>query len=135
VGNRVVNVEQIELIEFRYLGHTRGESQVIRRKLEERIVGNGDLMIKNTAIAAGQPERLRIGDEMDFVPQGGQLNAELSGHHARTAVGGITGDADAHVAFFILWRECRYDHKMADRPFYGQIPKVVDSQVAQKMRK
>jgi hypothetical protein len=30
---------------------------------------------------------------------------------------------------------CRDDHKLADRPIYGVIPKVVDSQMLQKMRK
>jgi hypothetical protein len=37
------------------------------------------------------------------------------------------------MTFFAL--VCRDDHKLAERPFYGGIPKVVDSQNLQKMRK
>ena len=33
--------------------------------------------------------------------------------------------------WLFLQRECRDDHKMANRPFYGCIPKVVDSHMVQ----
>ena len=36
---------------------------------------------------------------MDLVAEGGEFDAEFRGHNARTAVGGVTGDADAHGVF------------------------------------
>jgi hypothetical protein len=33
------------------------------------------------------------------VAAGGEFHAELSGDDARAAVGGIAGDADAHISF------------------------------------
>ena len=39
---------------------------------------------------------------MHLVAQRGQLDAQLRGHHARAAVGGIAGNANAHD-FLVLW--------------------------------
>src|SRR5205807_1440567 len=47
-----------------------------------------------------QPDRLRIGDEMDLVPSLRELDAKLSGHNAAAAVRRITGDTDLHEGLF-----------------------------------
>jgi hypothetical protein len=41
----------------------------------------------------------------------------------------------AKIWSFRHWGVRRDEHKMAERPFYGWIPKVVDSQNLQRMRK
>ena len=37
VWNRVVNVQQVEVVEFSHLGHPGGEGEVVRRVVEQRI--------------------------------------------------------------------------------------------------
>ena len=92
-----MHVQQIQRIQLGDLGHPRGQRQVVGRKLEERVTGDRNLVVGDAVIAPAQPEGLRIGDEVHLVAQRGQLDAQLRGHHARTAVGGITGNADAHI--------------------------------------
>ena len=50
----------------------------------------------DAALAAGEAERLGVGDEVDLMATGGELDAELGGDDAGAAVGGIAGDADVH---------------------------------------
>ncbi len=96
VRDGVVNVEEIERVELGDLGHAGGEGEVVGRVLEERVVGDGDLVEVDVGFAAGEAEGLRIGDEVDLVAAGGEFDAELGGDDAAAAVGGITGDADLH---------------------------------------
>ncbi len=96
VGNGVVHVEKIELVELRDLGHAAGEGEVVRRVLEERVVGDGDFVEEDAVLTAGEAEGLLVGDEVDLVAAGGKLNAELCGDDAGAAVGGVAGDADFH---------------------------------------
>ena len=94
VRNGVVDVQQIERVELRDLGHARGQRQVVGRMLEERVVVDIHLVEEDVGFAAAQPERQRRGDEVDLVAARRQLNAKLRGNHARAAIGGVTGDAD-----------------------------------------
>ena len=83
-----MHVQQIQRIQLGDLGHPRGQRQIIGRELEERVTGDGNLVIEDAVVAPAQPEGLRIGDEVHLVAQRGKLDAQLRGHHARTAVGG-----------------------------------------------
>ena len=99
VRNRVVHVQQIERVVLRHFGHARGQRQIVRRKLEERVTGDGNLVIEDAVVAPAQAEWLRVGDEVDLVAESGQLDAQLRGDNAGASVGGITRDPDAHDAF------------------------------------
>jgi hypothetical protein len=98
VRDCVVDVEEIEIIELGDFRHSRGEGEIVGGEFEERVIGDGNLVIEDAVVAAGEAKGLRVGDEMDFVALGGELDSELSGDDAGAAVGGIAGDADAHGA-------------------------------------
>src|SRR5665213_2566674 len=105
MGNCVMDVEQIELIELGHLGHARGEGEIVRGELEKRIAGDGDLVIEDALFATVEAEWLRIGDEVDLVAERRQFDAQLGCYNARSTVGGVTRDADAHRVFLDLF--CR----------------------------
>ena len=71
VRDGVVDVEQVELVELGDLSHARGQGQVVGGKLEERIIGDGDLVIEDAVVAAVEAKGLRVGDEVDLVAEGG----------------------------------------------------------------
>ena len=91
-----MHVKQVQFVQLRHLGHARGQRQVVGRKLEQRIARDRNLVIDDAVVPPAQPKGLRIRNEVDFVAPRGQFDAQLRGHHARTAVGGITSNADAH---------------------------------------
>ena len=101
--NGVVNVEKIERIELRDLGHARRQGQIVGRMLEERVVRDGDLVKMDIGLAARESERLRVSDEVDVVAARGEFNAEFGSDDSAAAVGGITGDADLHRSLSWPW--------------------------------
>jgi hypothetical protein len=94
VGDRVVNVEEIEGVELGDLGHAGGEGEVVGRVFEEGIVRGRDFVEVDVGFAAGEAEGLGVGDEVDVVATGGEFDAQLGGDDAGAAVGGVAGDAD-----------------------------------------
>jgi hypothetical protein len=50
-------------------------------------------MIKNLRMLRIEPDRRLIGDEMDFVASGSELNSQLCADHATATVSWITGDS------------------------------------------
>ena len=96
VGNGVVDVKQVELVIFGHFRHACGQGQIVGRVFEEGVIGDRHLVIENTFFAPGEPERLRIGDEVHLVAARRELNAEFRRDHATAAVGRITRDADFH---------------------------------------
>jgi len=92
----VVDVEEVELVIGGDFGHARGEGEVVGRVFEERVVGDGDFVKLDVLLAAAEAEGLRVGDEVDLVASGGELDAELGGDDSAAAVGGIAGDSDLH---------------------------------------
>src|ERR1700722_9273686 len=95
-------MQQIERIVLGHFCHARREREIVRRKLEERVVRDRNLVIKDALIAAVQAEWLRIRDEMDFVAESRELNAELGSDNARSAVGWKGSDSYAHEPFLIF---------------------------------
>ena len=94
--NRVVDVQQIEIVAGRDLGHARRQRQAVRRILKQRICRNFNFVIMNSREAGIEANGIRVSDEMNLVAARRQFQAELGGDNAAAAVGGITGDADLH---------------------------------------
>ena len=101
VGDGIVHVEQIKLVEISHFRHARGQRQIVGRELEQRVVGDRNLVIEDAAVAPIQPEGLRVGDEVHLMAEGSQLDAEFGGDNTRAAVGGITRDADTHMDILV----------------------------------
>ena len=96
VRDGVVHVQQVELVALGDFGHARGEREAVGRVLEERVVGDFDLVIVDARGIGIEADRIGVGDEVDLVAAGGQFQAEFGGDDAAAAVGGIAGDADVH---------------------------------------
>ena len=74
--NGVVHVQQIEIVNLGDLGHARRQRQIVRRIFEQRITRDLNLVIVNVGLRLGQPDGLRIGDEVDFMAALRQLQSQ-----------------------------------------------------------
>ena len=74
---------------------TYGGSGALATELGIALAGRGHEV---HFITYRQPERLPVGVEVDLVPATGERDAELRRERAGAAVGGVAGDADAHVS-------------------------------------
>ena len=89
-----VNVEQIEIVDLGNFGHARSQRQIVRRIVEERVTRDFDFVVMDVRFGATQANRLRVGNEMDFVTALGQFKAEFSGDDAAAAIRRIAGNPD-----------------------------------------
>ena len=105
--NRVVNVQQIEVVAFGDIRHARRERQAIRRVLEQRIVGNFHFVVVDARNAGIEPDRIRVGDEVNLVAARREFEAEFGGDDPAAAVGGIAGDADSQGSPVLHRSGCR----------------------------
>ena len=85
--NRVVHVQQVEIVKLGHFGHARGQGQIVGRIVEQRVARNLDFVIMNMGLRFGQADGLRVRDEMNLVSALSQLQAQFGGHHAAAAVG------------------------------------------------
>jgi hypothetical protein len=96
VGDRVVDVEQVEAVFASDLRHLRGQGQVVRRVLEEAVRREVDLVVADVLLELVQPEGQSVGHEVHGVAAPRQLLAELGRHRARSSHRRITRDPDVH---------------------------------------
>ena len=75
-------MQQIQIIKLGDLGHPSRQRKIVRRILEERILRDLHFVKVNVRMRFGQPDRLRIRDEVNIVSSIGQLNTKLGGHDA-----------------------------------------------------
>jgi hypothetical protein len=95
--NRVVDMENVELLVRRDLGHLRRQSQRIRRvRIEQRIGGHRHFMEVDSLVQTVQTRGESVADEVDFVAAARERHSELGGHDSRAAECRITGDSDSH---------------------------------------
>ena len=92
----IVDVQQVEAFVGRHVVHLRGQRQRVGRMVEQRIVHHFNFVEVNPFGSLRHAHGHGVADEVDVVAPRRQLQAELGGHHAASAVGGITGDADFH---------------------------------------
>src|SRR5579871_280057 len=93
----IVDVQNVQVIDFRYFRHARGQRQVIWRILKQRILRHRDFMKEDAWLLGVEADGLLVSDEMHFMATLRQLNAEFRAHHSAAAVGGITGYSDLHL--------------------------------------
>ena len=76
--------------------------------IKQRISGDFYFMKENVCVGLAQANGHCVADEVNFVASRSQFNAEFGGHHARTAIGRITGNANFHAGL-VHWliRELR----------------------------
>jgi hypothetical protein len=98
VRDRVVTVQQLEVVAPDDFVHPHRESEIVRRKLEEGITADIDLVEKNAGQERWKAEWLSVRDEVDFVPALRQRDAELGRYGAGPTVRRVTGNAYVHSA-------------------------------------
>ena len=94
VRNRVVDVHQIEAMVVRDVDDRRGHRQGVRRMLEQRIVGNGDLVEQQAFTRGQRAARRRAGDDVDAMPAPREPDGKLGGDDSAAAEARVADDAD-----------------------------------------
>src|SRR6266852_7752583 len=97
--DRVVHMQQVQVVEFRNFRHASSERKVVGRVIEQRITRHFHFVIMNVRLRASEPDGLRIGYEMDLMPPQTQLEAKFGGYDSASTVRGIAGNPDFHSAF------------------------------------
>src|SRR5579872_6422953 len=93
----IVHVQDIQVIDFRHFRHARGQRQIIRRILKQRILRHGNFMEEDAWLLSIEADWLLVSDEMHFMATLRQLNPEFRAHNSAAAVRGITSNADFHL--------------------------------------
>ena len=93
MGNGVVDMEKVEGLVFENFDHFGGESEGVRRVIEERIRRDFDFVEMDVGIVEIHPNGRGVGDEMDVVAARCELDAQFGSHNPASAVRGITGDS------------------------------------------
>src|SRR5215471_12751178 len=74
------------------------ERVAVGRVLEERVIGDLHLVVMNAGQARIEADGIGVGDEVHVVAAVRQFPPEFGRHDSAAAVGGVTGDADVHLA-------------------------------------
>src|SRR5437660_1594210 len=98
----VMDVEQVPIVELSDLGHASRQRKIVWGVVEQGITRNFDFVIMDVGFGAPQPDRLGVGNEVNFVISLGQFQSQLGGYHATAAVGWITGDPDLHARPIVM---------------------------------
>ena len=99
VRDRVVNVQDVELLVRRDLRHLRRQRERVGRiRIEQRIRRDRDLVVVNALVQKIQPRGHRVADEVHVVAAPRQRESELRGHDAGAAESGVAGDSDSQTS-------------------------------------
>ena len=96
MGNRVMDMKQIQTVPVSHLHHSGSQSEGIRRVLEKRIVRDLDFVVENSRGLRIQPDGMCIADEMNIVAAVRQFQTQFRRDNAAASVGRIACDADTH---------------------------------------
>src|SRR5437016_1197286 len=100
----VMHVKQVEIVQFRNLGHARSQRQIVWREVEQGITRDINLVVMNIWMRTVQANGLSVGDEVDLVSTLGEFHAEFGSDHATAAVSWITSDTNLHPERLTLLR-------------------------------
>src|SRR5205807_4165784 len=92
--NGVVHMQQVERVDLCHFRHASGQSKIVWRIFEERILRDVHFMEVNVGVEFNQSNRLGVRNEMDLVAALRQLNTQFSGDHSAATIGWITGYPD-----------------------------------------
>ena len=87
-----MHMEEVEVVTLGDLVHAGGEGFGVRRVLKEGIRRDLDLVVVDAGCAGVEPDRVRVGDEVDVVAAGGEFEAEFGCENAAPTIGGVTRD-------------------------------------------
>ena len=96
--NCVVHMQQVEVVDFCYLDHSRRQRQIVGRIFKQRISRYLDLVIADIRHQLCKADRLGIRNEVDIMAALRQLKPQLGGDHTAAAVSRITSDSYSHRA-------------------------------------
>ena len=96
VGDRVVDVEELEAVLARRLRHLHREREVVRRVLEEGVARDVHLVEADVLLEVAEAEGQAVRDDVDVVAAARQLLAELGRHRPGAAHRRVADDADLH---------------------------------------
>ena len=97
MGDRVVHVQEIELVRQHHFVHADREREIVWRILEQRIAPDVDLVKVDARQKRRETKRLLIRDEVDLMAATRQRHAKLRCDGTGAAVRRIAGDADLHA--------------------------------------
>src|SRR5512140_299944 len=89
VRDRVVCVHQLELVVAHDLVESHREREIVWGILEQRVANDIHLVIEDARGEAAKPERLLVGDEVDFVSASRERDAQLGCNGAGPSIRGI----------------------------------------------
>ena len=75
MGDRVVDMQEVEVVVGNNVDHRAGKGGFVRGVVEERIGGYADLMIEDVCVEFIEADGLLIGNEMHLVAFVGQCFA------------------------------------------------------------
>src|SRR5262249_36882810 len=93
----IVDMQNVELIDFRHFRHPRGQRQVIRRILKQGVLRDRYLVKENVRMVCAQADGLLVGNKVDLVPASGKLNSKLRADDAAATVSWVACDSDFHA--------------------------------------
>ena len=96
VRNRVMNVDQVQIVGLRGVVQRDRQSQRVRGMLEEGIPLHLHFVEKDPFVEMTQAEGLGVRYEVDLVAPIGELDPQRRGHGSRPTVRRITRHADFH---------------------------------------
>jgi hypothetical protein len=98
VGDRVVDVQQVEPALARDFGHLGRQREVVGRVVEEPQRGAIHLVEADVLVELVGAHQEALRDEVDLVVAARQVQPQLVRDRARAAHGRVAGDADPHEA-------------------------------------
>ena len=98
--DRVVNVQQVQVLGRRHVVHHGSQSQRVRRMVKQGVVHDFDFVEMDALPRFGHPHRNGVADEVHVVAAGRQFQAQFRCHHAAAAVRRVTRDANFHLRDF-----------------------------------
>src|SRR5690625_309961 len=97
-----MNMQDIQLLILDQIHHHNGQSEIVRRKLEQRIGAQVHLMVGYIGLKSIQTGRTSIAQDVDFMAVLGQSLGQFSGNDSATAESWIADNTDIHIRLYLM---------------------------------